>query len=292
LRYVIFTTICLFFTNIYARQAITTPILTSAPNFRDLAGISVSNGGTGFVNPTSNNGVMRTGVFYRSSVLSLNDADWATISALNIGRDIDLRTPAEIAKKPDRVPTGATYTNINIFGTPSISSERTIQAIKTAYREFVTNEIERKRLHDVLITLTHDTKANLFHCSAGKDRTGWTAAVLQSIAGVAPATIMNDYLATNNYTAAFVQSKWEAKHRRNPSLDEATVKALLGVQRSYLQTALDQVNSTYGSMDAYLTQGLGLSQANIRALRTKMVNYQASPKQSELTNHGATKKLK
>ena len=64
------------------QDAISTPILGSVPNFRDIAGISASNGGTGFANPTSNNGVMRTGVFYRSSVLSENGYEpWSQISS-------------------------------------------------------------------------------------------------------------------------------------------------------------------------------------------------------------------
>ena len=74
-----------------AQQPITTPILSSAENFRDIAGISASNGGTGFADTTSNNGVMRTGVIYRSDVLALNGADLATISTLHIALDIDLQ---------------------------------------------------------------------------------------------------------------------------------------------------------------------------------------------------------
>src|ERR1035437_8844567 len=96
LLYTFAVALFLSFTPASAQEAITTPILTSAQNFRDLAGISSSNGGTGFVDTTSNGGVMRTGIFYRSDVLTLSNADWITISALHIGRDIDLRTPAEI----------------------------------------------------------------------------------------------------------------------------------------------------------------------------------------------------
>src|ERR1035437_545609 len=111
--------LCLSAAPALAQQAIATPILASAENFRDVAGISASNGGSGFVETTSNNGVMRTGVFYRSDVLALSSGDLATVSALHIAQDIDLRTPSEIAATPDVVPSGAAYININIFGTPS-----------------------------------------------------------------------------------------------------------------------------------------------------------------------------
>ena len=112
------------------QQAISTPILLSDENFRDLAGISAGNGGTGFVNTTSNNGAMRTGVFYRSEALStLNYADSLILSKLRIGLDIDLRTPSEIAGPAnlplspnagaDIYPDGVYYTKVNIYGTNS-----------------------------------------------------------------------------------------------------------------------------------------------------------------------------
>ena len=123
LLYTVAVVLLLSFKTTSAHEAITTPILISAPNFRDLAGISASHGGTGLVNPTSNDGVMRTGVFYRSDALgNLNNADFVTISSLRIGGDIDLRTPSEINQNPDRVPAGAIYTNVNIAGTQSLSN--------------------------------------------------------------------------------------------------------------------------------------------------------------------------
>ena len=63
----------------FAQQAISTPILISDENFRDLAGIAARYGGTGFADTTANNGVMRTGVFYRSEVLNLSNPDFATL---------------------------------------------------------------------------------------------------------------------------------------------------------------------------------------------------------------------
>ena len=101
-----------------AQQPIVTPILQTDKNFRDLAGIAKQYGGTGFADTTSHDGVMRTEVFYRSGRLhELSDADWTTLSSLNIKLDIDLRTPSEVRQYPDRVPAGATWINVNIYGT-------------------------------------------------------------------------------------------------------------------------------------------------------------------------------
>ena len=108
-----------------AQQAISTPILTLDENFRDLAGISAIYGGTGFVDTTSNNGVMRTGVFYRSEALSqLTPADSATLSMLRIGLDIDLRTPTEIAGPailPWRLMPDSIWCRMEPLGSTSIS---------------------------------------------------------------------------------------------------------------------------------------------------------------------------
>ena len=203
--------LCFSFAPASAQQAISTAILASDANFRDLAGISQTYGGTGFADSTAHDGMMRTGVFYRSEALTgLHDADKMTLSGLRIGLVIDLRTPGEMTGAPtpmapnagpDWVPARAAYTPINIFGTPddptppspAIGEAGRVAAInymKSLYTGFVANSWERPNIHDVLITLANEPSATLFHCSAGKERTGWTSVLLQSIAGVSPTTIL------------------------------------------------------------------------------------------------------
>ncbi|MGC8493934.1 MAG: tyrosine-protein phosphatase [Syntrophobacteraceae bacterium] len=284
---------CFPFSCGYAQEAISTPILSSAPNFRDLAGISALYGGTGYADTTSNGGVMRTGVFYRTDALSsLSTADQATLSSLHIDRDIDLRTPSEIASNPDIVPNGTIFTNINIYGTPnpppqppfSNSIAPAISYMEGLYSNFVADPVDRDGFRTVLLTLANDSGPDLYHCSAGKDRTGWTSVILESIAGVPQATIMQDYLATNLYTAKLIAYTWAQLQTTLPSKDADVV---LGVQPYYLQTALDQVSALYGSMNAYLTRGLGLTQADIYVLRAKMVYYQTLPGQNTFSGNAA-----
>ena len=298
ISYSIAVALCLSFSPAWAQEAISTPILSSAPNFRDLAGISASNGGTGLANPTSNFGVMRTGVIYRSDELGyLSRADSSTITSLRIGRDIDLRTPSEISGTPDRVPQGVTYTNVNIYGTHSpvpdppftASPSEAIESMQAVYRAFIADyPVQRAAFRTVLLTLANDSFPDMYHCSGGKDRTGWTSAILESIAGVSSETIRNDYLATNSYTAALINETRTAILAQNPGANPATIDALLGVQASYLQAALDQVIASYGSMYGYLTQGLGLTLADIYVLRAKMVYYTILPGQSGFTGNAAS----
>jgi protein tyrosine/serine phosphatase len=240
---------------------------------------------------------MRTGVFYRSSVLTLSSTDFATVSRLGIGRDIDLRTPAEIVATPDVVPAGATYTNINVFGIPSppatnaavIASQQAVLSLaQSGYRSFVTDPAMRAGFGTVLLTLAHDPGPDLFHCSDGKDRTGWTAALLENIAGVSPSTVMNDYLASNTYRAKSINSQAADLLAAAPGLSGRNFNQILGVDPSYLQAALDQVSASYGSMFGYLTQGLGLTQADIYVLRAKMVDYAILPGQIGATGNAAS----
>ena len=277
-----------------AQQVITTPILSSDENFRDIAGIAAQYGGTGFSDTTAHDGVMRTGVFFRSEVLSVSDADLATLSSLAITRDIDLRTPAEITATPDRIPNGAVYVNVNIFGTPyppSPGSPPTPQAaaaqFAATYQTFVTNPVERQGFGTVLIDLAHAPGSALYHCTEGKDRTGWTSALLQSIAGVSPSAIMNGYLATDQYEAQQIASRLASITASEGAAAAAIAAQSIIVQPQYLQAALDQVTASYGSMNAYLTQGLGLSQADIYVLRAKMVDYLTLPGQSAMTGNEA-----
>ena len=274
-----------------AQQPISTPILSTDENFRDIAGISASDGGSGLVNTTSNNGAMRTGIFYRSESLNnLSYADWTNISSLNIRYDFDLRSPQEIIGEEDWVPNGASWKNVNIYGTyaPPPTSNITNAQQATAYmlgsyQAFVADPLQCAGLHTLLIDLANTSGPALFHCSAGKDRTGWASMVLETIAGVPQATIMKDYMASNSYRAQEIQQQQTFLQQQNLSyMDPITV-----VDPSYLQAGLAQVTASYGSMNAYLTQGLGLTQADIYVLRAKMVYYATLPGQSGLVGNAA-----
>ena len=299
--------ICLFallscFSSLSAQQPIETAYLSSIPNFRDIAGISGSMGGSGFVNPTTYSGVMRTGVFYRSCQLDGllgSSTNLATFSALHIGRVIDLRTPDEISGGPDpgAQMLGVSSTiNINIYSTNYPMSSGSYSdptpivtgSMRNIYRQFVENHNECSAFGQVLIQLANDSTPDLYHCSGGKDRTGWTSVLLQSIAGVSGSNIMQDYLATNKYTADFMTALSAHIMQTNSNAILLTVQAMLGVDKTYLQAALDQVIADYGSMDAYLKQGLHLTQADIYVLRAKMVYYPVLPGQSGLVGNAAS----
>ncbi|WP_416424624.1 tyrosine-protein phosphatase [Pseudomonas sp. App30] len=266
--------------------ALDTPILSTIDNFRDIAGTTTAY-------TTANDGTMRSGVFYRSNALSGSAADIATLNTLGITAVYDLRTASEIAATPDSPLTGATYTNIDIIGNASSGANITSISVSSAAdavammqetnREFVSDAGMRSQFATLFNDLASTDGAALFNCTAGKDRTGWTAAVLLSIAGVDSATIMANYLATNDYTATRVAATLAAL----PSSMAAIYEPLLTVDASYLQAGLDEITALYGSMDNYLKEGLGLSQATIYVLRGKMVYYNSLPGQDAMVGNAA-----
>lgn len=274
--------------SIAAAQAadLDTPRLAGIDNFRDIAGTTTAYS-------TAHDGTMRAGVFYRSNALTPTAADLATLNGLGIKSVYDLRTPSEIASTPDTMPSGATYQNIDIIGSTTSGANITTVSFKSAAdsiammqetnRAFVSDAGMRGQFGVLFNELAGVDGAALFHCTAGKDRTGWTAAVLLSIAGVDNATIMSNYLATNDYTAERVA---KTLAMMPPSM-AAIYAPLLGVEASYLQAGLDQVAAQYGSMDNYLKQGLGLSQETIYVLRGKMVEYNSLPGQAGLIGNAA-----
>ncbi|WP_423358420.1 tyrosine-protein phosphatase [Pseudomonas citronellolis] len=263
-----------------------TPRLTGMDNFRDIAGTTTAY-------TTANDGTMRSGVFYRSNALTPTASDLATLDGLGISNVFDLRTASEIAATPDTLPAGAAYRNIDIIGSTTSganvtnisfgSAAEAVAMMEETNRAFVSDAGMRSQFAELFNELAAADGAALFHCTAGKDRTGWTAAVLLSIAGVDNATIMANYLATNDYTAARVAATLAAL----PPSMAAIYAPLLGVQASYLQAGLDEVVARYGSMDNYLKQGLGLSQETLYVLRGKMVYYNSLPGMEGLAGNAA-----
>ena len=270
----------------HAADALDTPRLAGMDNFRDIAGTTTAY-------TTRHDGVMRAGVFYRANALTPTAADLAVLNGLGISDVYDLRTPSEIADTPDTLPAGAHYTNIDIIGSTTSGSNITNISFSSAAqarammeetnRAFVSDAGMRGQFTVLFNELASADGAALFHCTAGKDRTGWTAAVLLSIAGVDDATIMSNYLATNDYTAARVAATLAAM----PASMAEVYAPLLGVEASYLQAGLDEVTAEYGSMDNYLKQGLGLTQETIYVLRGKMVRYGTLPGEASLLGNAA-----
>jgi protein-tyrosine phosphatase len=247
-----------------------TPRLASVDNFRDIGGAS---GGY----QTVDGHQVRRGMFYRSNVLTLSAADKAVIDTLNVATVYDLRTPGEIARVADVMPNGAAYRSINITGEPdqivppADITGGAIALMESAERECVTGAAQRAGYGALLSQLGNTPGPQLIHSTAGKDRTGWVAAILLSIANVPLDVIMQDYLLTNTYSAASINTQLTAIQAESGSAAATLDAPFFSVQDSFLQAGFDQVQASYGTMSSYLTSGLGLSQSAIDTLHDRLV---------------------
>ena len=238
--------------------------LASNPNLRDIGGYRTTDGQW-----------VRMGVVYRSQALSLPAADLAVVDTLGITGAYDLRTPTEIAATPDVVPAGAAYLSLNVLGRdspaiPSIASAaQARQYMAEMEQEYVTSAPARTAFCTLLTGIADGSGAQLYHCTAGKDRTGWASAVILTLLGVPAKTVMSDYLLSNAYY--YDSPSVQAMLGALPAAKSAIYGRMLDVEPAYLQAGLDQVAASYGSMDDYVHQGLGLSNTTIAKLRHRLL---------------------
>lgn len=240
--------------------------LSSADNFRDLAGTSA----TGYA--TRHGGAVARGVFYRSNELRLTDDEARSLAGLGLRAVLDLRTEVEVERHPDREIAGAAWHHFDVIGIPMeevwgmSTRDEAVAVMHRVYASFV--EVEHARAEfGALFRQLSAGGPQLFHCSAGKDRTGWVAALLLHIAGVDDATIESDYLLTNAMAAG---SRGRVEDLIAESKGEDFVHVLeptLIADVGYLRTAWAAAERDYGDLDAYLRDGLGLDETTLDRLR-------------------------
>ncbi|MEU8899311.1 tyrosine-protein phosphatase [Nocardia sp. NPDC048505] len=248
------------------------PRLASVDNFRDVGGL-----GSGY--PAGSGERVRQGVFYRSNVFTTSDADLATLRSLRLAAVYDLRGPAEIAAKPDRLPDGVAYRNIPILSGnieeeagAVRSQEEARELARNVYRTFVTGSSERAAIGELLTALATTPGRQVFHCNAGKDRTGWVAATLLGLAGVARETIMADFLLTNEFSAKSIKARRDQIVAQYGEAAAQIFDPILGVEATFLEAAWARMDQDYGSVEKYVTTGLGLTPTTAAQLRSKLLS--------------------
>lgn len=246
--------------------------LEGARNFRDLGGYATEDGRR-----------VRWGLFYRADSLGeLTDADLARIHALGIQLVCDFRSAEEKAEEPDRLPAADPPELVEL---PILDDSFS----PSAFREKITSgELGDLDLRQMLIegnrlfaTRYAPVYAAMFerltqreslpavvHCTAGKDRTGFAAAVVLRTLGVPEETVYEDFLLTNHYTADEIErTLWIIRFASLFRTDPEQVRPVLGVERAYLEAAFEAIQEGYGSFDAYRREALGLDDAETAAFR-------------------------
>jgi protein-tyrosine phosphatase len=253
--------------------------IATAPNLRDLGGWRTADGHH-----------VRTGVVFRSAELSrLHGDDLAAFGRLDVRTVFDLRTTAEVTSQPDALPDGTPWVHLDvladadhaapaelqrIFSDPALASEQLVDGqaeryFESAYRGFVTLPSARSAYAQLFQGMAAADGPVLYHCATGKDRTGWATAVLFQLLGMPDDVVMEEYLLTNAELLPAVQP-WLDQFRDSGG-DPALLMPVLGVQASYLEAALEEMRTTYGTVEEYAGTALGLSPVLIDALRTRLL---------------------
>ncbi|MCI1553122.1 MAG: tyrosine-protein phosphatase [Levilactobacillus sp.] len=238
--------------------------LQGAENVRDLGGYRTKTGKT-----------VKRHVLLRAAALNkLTKADAQKLKKVyHVRTDVDLRSKAEAAKAPDVKISGVTYkfdpVVKDVSQQFSMTSKDGVKIMENGYKAMVTSVQGKKAYKQLFKILLKNPKgqAVLWHCTAGKDRTGIGTALVLSALGVSRKTVMSDYLLSNKYLAA--SNKAAIKQLKDKGADAATIKLMtdmMVVKKSYLNAAFSAINKKYGSVDKYLQKGLGLTKAD----RTKL----------------------
>lgn len=246
-------------------------------NFRDLGGYRTADGRT-----VKWRRLIRAGALSR-----LNSQDQETLAAVPVTIDIDLRSKPEILAAPDRIPQTAKYYHLPVFNVDVTNASRSDEEVaeemqepgngyrhmQLEYRNMAKLASARQAYRKMFsLLLANSTGAALFHCTAGKDRTGFGAFLILSALGVPRETILQDYLLTNETTAEFRQ-RWVAQLQSSTAElgnRDAVIKNrsdMMAVFPGYLTAAIDTVNQLAGDPKHYLTDCLGLTRHDLADLQ-------------------------
>ncbi len=140
------------------------------------------------------------------------------------------------------------------------------------YRWFVTDPVIRSRFAETVRLLAEpDGTPLLFHCTAGKDRTGWVAAIVLTALGVDRDTVYQDYLLTNERSASTVKRVMDMFTQRRVLQDPSLMVPLIRAQAAYLDAAFAAVAEGWADFGDFLAEGLGLDAGTLAALRRNLL---------------------
>jgi len=239
--------------------------LEGTVNFRDLGGYL-----------TTDYRRISMGRVYRSGDISkLTDADMEEMKRRKIYTVIDFRGEDEAAAAPDRLLPGADYLLLPAGSEKSADWASFTQGyasgteVMIAFYSDVAVFRERYRPFFRKLLMLPDTSAVVFHCSAGKDRTGIAAALFLYAMDVPMETIMSDYVATNYYRSA--ENEKIIDSLANKGYDRKMATELMEANPLYLETAFQALTRQYGSIDSFLYRELGMTEAATLRLREKFL---------------------
>lgn len=246
--------------------------LPSGHNFRDLGGYRAADGRS-----------VRWRQLFRSGFMSkITAEDAATLHALGIDTICDFRANAEREERPT-LWHGGSETELwardyefsagaiaELLDRPDILASQTRDSMIEIYRELPYEQADS--LRELFARIAAGRLPLLFNCSAGKDRTGVASALLLDLLGVPRATIEQDYMLTNEAMdglIAFMADSPKYQHLLGDSLHR--IEPLLRAEPDYLATSFAVIEDQHGSVEAYLSEVIGVGAGERATIRDRLL---------------------
>ena len=243
--------------------------MQGAPNFRDFGGYRTAGGRQ-----------VKWGYLYRSGQLSeLSEQDVNLLASLDLDLVCDFRRLEEQQSDPSRLPAATP---------PRIASLPIVPGSNARFLEEAEQHLgDREAMFDFMVDINRDfvegqagTYARMFseilaredtrflvHCAAGKDRTGFAAALVLLALGVPRSVVMEDYLLTGRYFRPDAEISRLRRKYGMDNLESEAILPMLEVHRDYLERALAAIADNFGSVEAYLEEALRVGPAELAELR-------------------------
>jgi protein-tyrosine phosphatase len=253
--------------------------IAGSPNLRDLGGYQTQCGRR----------VKFDRLFRSGQLTGVKTDGWEFLQSVNLTRIYDFRRPDEIKRTPTNPPENFPVQHINIEITPGNHGGIAKRMNEKVERNSDTIEVEMQRLymdyvrhctadfskfmHD-LLSLEEDQSA-LFHCMAGKDRTGFAAAIILTCLNIDRETIESEYLLTKQYfTPEREIKRMEQRYADQLKVEEGDEEPdhsmfypVFDTRLSYLRAAFEAIDEHWGSVDNYIANGLKLEADSIKRLK-------------------------
>lgn len=245
--------------------------MQGTPNFRDFGGYTTVTGRR-----------VKWGYLFRSGQISnLSDQDLDLLDSLQLDLVCDFRREEEQLSEPSRLPRD---------NPPRIASLPIIPGSNSRFFEQSDGRVaDARAMYDFMVEINRDfaetqtaTYARMFqeilsvddarflvHCAAGKDRTGFAAAIILLALGVSRDVVMRDYMLTGQFFLPQAEVDRLRQKYGMEAMDKQSIMPMLEVHEDYLARALQSIEKSYPSVDSYLQEALGVGPAELSELRAR-----------------------
>lgn len=233
--------------------------LEGEDNLRDMGGYTGENGKR----------VLFRKLFRSGELSALTENDKQIILDLGIEKVIDLRTNTEINEHPDNLPNGISSFHLPLIDEAPGSGSGTggsyddfIQAVISGQvdaSEVMINsaytDIDSIKISNWTTIFNHleTNQVTLWHCTAGKDRAGMTAALVLSSLGVERATIIEDFMASNDYLSDYIEETVSYMNTEYGNNAGELMRPILGVEKEYIEAFFTAIETDFGSVENFLS---------------------------------------